>query len=181
MGWSDFHRRRAVMDRVLAEARREGRIPFDLPSDLVAEVRDVFGTEERLLQALHHRWSQVLAGHLRAEGVEPEQAETADEHADGVDAVSRAWRAAVRRHPTLHAVVTASVARHPSLRRAHEEQLRLLALLSGLAEPHEPHDELVAVGATVVALFGRREAERSERRPAASPLGQLLRRLAPTA
>ena len=187
MGWSDFHRRRATMERALTAARHtEGnRIPFDR----IAGAREDFGTEEGLLLALQHRWWQILTGHLRAEVAGPEDADTvpgddSTECEDHVDAVSRAWRAAVRRHPALHAVVSANVERFPSLRRAHDAELRMLALVSGLAEPHEPDDEVVGVGATLVALFHERalaEASDPGSCPAAEPVAQWLRRLAPTA
>ncbi|WP_298180976.1 hypothetical protein [Saccharomonospora sp.] len=167
MGWSDHYRRRDIMDTALARARHdeEARIPFDH----IDGAREVFGTEENLLLALHHRWTQVLTGHLRTYVAGPEDAddvpgEGSESHGDHVDAVSRAWRAAVRRNPTLHAVVDANVERYPALRRAHQAELRMLAVTSGLAEPHEPHDEAARIGATLVALLRHRDTVRSSNR-----------------
>ncbi len=182
MSWSDFHRRRDIMDRALAEAtRNEGaRIPFDR----IDGAREVFGTEEELLLALHHRWRQILTGHLRAEVAGPEDVDAVpggegDEHSDHVDAVSRAWRRAVGRHPALHAVLSANIERFPAVRRAHEAELRLLAVTSGLADPHEPDDEVTDVGAALVALLRHRRAGATTR--GVNTVGRWLRRLAPSA
>ncbi|EIE98066.1 hypothetical protein [Saccharomonospora glauca] len=182
MGWSDFHRRRDIMDKALAAAMRdkEARIPFDR----IEGAREFFDTEEDLLLALQHRWQQILTGHLRAEVAGPEDASTvpggeSDEHHDHVDAVSRAWRRAVRNHPELDTVLSANSERFPALRRAREAELRLLAVTSGLAEPHEPEDEVTDVGATLVALLRYRDTPVRAR--GVNLLGHWLRRLAPTA
>jgi hypothetical protein len=167
VGWSDFYRRRDIMNTALAYAchDEEARIPFNR----IDGAEEVFGTEENLLLALHHRWLQLLTGHLRAHTGGPEDAddvpgEDSEDHDDHVDAVSRAWRAAVRRNPTLYAVVDANVERYPALRRAHRAELRMLAVISGLAEPHEPQDEAARIGGTLVALLKQRDALRASSR-----------------
>ena len=64
----------------------------------------------------------------------------------------------------LLTVVDANVERYPALRRAHQAELRMLAVTSGLAEPHEPHDEAARIGATLVALLRHRDTVRSSNR-----------------
>ncbi|OQO89293.1 hypothetical protein B1813_20280 [Saccharomonospora piscinae] len=182
MGWNEYYRRRRIMDNAVDLARRDDdhRIPFDH----VDGAATMFGTEERLLLALHHRWTQLLTGHLRARLAGPENAgeipgERSAEHGDHLDTVSRAWRAAVRAEPDLHAVLAANVQRHPALRRAHQAELRLLAVTSGLGEPHDGADDLARIGATLVALLDQRDRPRRVR-PGRS-VGRWLRRLAPSA
>ncbi|EID53189.1 hypothetical protein [Saccharomonospora xinjiangensis] len=192
MSWSDFRRRRDIMDSAVAEAVRagsttDGRIPFDR----IDGARDLFGTEEQLLLALHQRWHQILTGHLRAEGAGPEDVTAAPgrentEDSDQVDAVSRAWRRAVSLNRDLHAVVNANVERVPALRLAQDAELRLLAVTSGLAAPHEPEDEVIAVGATLVALLRHRDVSGTKPSGGSATsgdgaIGQWPRRLAPSA
>lgn len=75
---------------------------------------------------------------------------------DGVDAVSDAWLAGVRDRPSLRAVLDAHLIRSAALREAHEAELRMLAIASGLAAPGEPRDEVTGVGETIVALLRHR-------------------------
>lgn len=177
MSWNDFYRRRDVMDAVLKQARRDPQAP--LPFAEINGAKQAFDSEEELLLALHYRWMQALSGHLRAAVAGPE--DTADVpggwERDHVEAVSKAWRAAVREHPTLHAVLDANVERYPALRRAHEGELRMLALTAGLADPGEPRDEVTRIGGTLVALLRSKGAGQGR---SSNPLGQWLRRLAPT-
>lgn len=189
MSWSDFRRRRDVMDSAVAEAVRagsttDGRIPFDR----IAGAGELFGTEEQLLLALHQRWHQILTGHLHTEGAGPEDVTAApgrentedSDQVDAVDAVSRAWRRAVSLNRDLHAVVNANAERVPALRLAQDAELRLLALASGLAAPHEPADEVITIGATLVALLRHRDAFGTK--PSGDgAIGQWPRRLAPSA
>ncbi|WP_198048351.1 hypothetical protein, partial [Saccharomonospora iraqiensis] len=120
MSWKDFYRRREIMDAAVELGNHDahGRIPFDR----IDGARDLFGSEENLLLALHQRWTQALSGYLRARVAGPEDADNvpAGGERDHVDAVSRAWRAAVRRNAALHAVLEANVDRSVALRRAHE-------------------------------------------------------------
>lgn len=179
MSWNDFYRRRDVMEHVLRQARRapEGNLPFAS----VPGAAEVFGTEENLLLALQYKWTQVLGGYLRAEIAGPEDAGDVPSGAqrDNVDAVSRAWRAAVRDHRTLHATLEAQRPRHEALARAYQTELRTLAYTAGLAEPNEAPDEVTRIGAAFVALL-RGHPVHSER-TRGGPVGSLLRRLAATA
>jgi len=61
MTWTTFHRRGEVLRSVIdvLDARRDGRLPMDLPG-----VPETFGTEHALLGALLLRWHTRLSGHL---------------------------------------------------------------------------------------------------------------------
>ncbi|MBK1786186.1 hypothetical protein [Prauserella cavernicola] len=180
MSWNDFYRRRDVIDAVLRRAERDphGALPFAE----VAGAREAFGSEENLLLALQYKWTQVLSGRLRSEVAGPEDADgvPGGGERDHVDAVSRAWRAAVREQPTLRAVLEAHAGRYASTDNAHEAELRMLAVTAGLAEPNEPRAEVTRIGQAFVALLEARAGSRTRSRRA-NPVGQLLRRLAPTA
>ncbi|GHF84386.1 hypothetical protein FHX82_001116 [Amycolatopsis bartoniae] len=168
MSWKDFHQRRETADAVLRRAARDPQGP--LPFAEVPGAREVFGSEEQLLLALQYRWGQVLGGHLRVE--------FEDEPDDHVDAVTRAWNRAARKHPVLRAVLDAHGDRYPSLRQVREAEQRSLAVAAGLAEPGEPIEEITKVGAAFSALLRHGPGLPAPRR---NPLGQLLRMLAPSA
>ncbi|MFD2418615.1 hypothetical protein [Amycolatopsis pigmentata] len=172
MTWTDFYRRRDILDAVLREVRREPDGP--LPFDSVPGARDTFGSEENLLLALHHKWTQVLSGHLRAETVgDP----------DHVDAVTRAWRRASESHPTLRAVLDAHVEGHPALRSLREAEQRMLVLTAGLADADEPEAETTATGAAFETLLRHGTDVRATRAPRSvrASTGFLRRMLAPSA
>ncbi|HEY3528968.1 MAG TPA: hypothetical protein VGK78_07440 [Nocardioides sp.] len=61
MTWTTFHRRGEVLRTVIeaADARRDGRLPTDLPG-----VTETFDDELALLGALQLRWHTRLSGHL---------------------------------------------------------------------------------------------------------------------
>ncbi|AIJ25242.1 hypothetical protein [Amycolatopsis methanolica] len=165
MSWNDFYRRRDILDAVLTAAARDPRSP--LPFDEIPGAAEAFGTRENLMLALHYRWTQLLSGHLRAE-VEGDN--------DHVDAVKRAWTAAVRRNRALYEVVAAHRDEYPALKAAHRAEQAMLAIAAGLAEPDEPVDEVAKVGAAFEALLSEGPGLRPAR-----PFGRLLRMLAPSA
>jgi hypothetical protein len=164
MSWKDFYQRRDIADAVLRRAAQNPRAP--LPFTEIPGATEVFGTEEQLLLAWEYRWSQLLSGYLRAEF---------EDETDPVDAVTRAWNKAVRKHHTLREVLDAHVDRYPALRRAHEAELRTLAVAAGLADPGEPVEELTKVGAAFAGLLRHGPEVRTPRRH------PLLRMLAPSA
>ncbi|MTD58290.1 hypothetical protein [Amycolatopsis pithecellobii] len=168
MGWNDFYQRRDIADAVLRQAARDPQAP--LPFAGIPGATEVFGDEEQLLLALQHRWNRLLSGYLRTEF----EGETTDH----VEAVTRAWRRAVRANRTLRAVLDAHVADYPAPRRMHEAEQRMLAVAAGMADPGEPAEELTKVGAAVTALLRHGPGLEAPRR---TPLGQLLKMLAPTA
>jgi hypothetical protein len=168
MSWNDYYQRRDIADTVLRRAARDPRGP--LPFAEVSGAKQAFGSEENLLLALHYRWTQLLSGYLRTELI----GET-----DHVEAVTRAWRAAVAKHRTLHEVLDANLDRYPALRPMHEAEQRMLAVAAGLADPAEPADEITKVGEAFTALLRHgREVQPAKPR---NPVGQLLRMLAPSA
>jgi hypothetical protein len=173
MSWNDFYRRRDVIDNVLTLARRnpEGELPFAG----VPGAEQAFGSRENLLLALHYKWTQLLGGHLRAELAGPE--DVPDSDPDRVDAVTRAWHRAVREHTTLRRLLDANLDRYPALRSLDEAEKRMLAITTGLADPHEPADEVLKIGTAFVALLNHAPSRVSARRR--SPVGHLLRMLAP--
>ncbi|QRP44241.1 hypothetical protein [Amycolatopsis sp. FDAARGOS 1241] len=178
MSWTDFYRRREILEAAVRQAKRTPGEPLDLAE--IPGATDAFGCEERLLLALQHKWTQVLGGHLRAELADPEDAAD-DGVGDQVDAVCRAWRRAQAEHEALRALLDAGLERHPALVPLHEGELRMLAVTAGLAEPGEPAEELTRVGYAFDSLVraGDRRPERPARRR--SPVGHLMRLLAPTA
>jgi hypothetical protein len=178
LSWNDFYRRRDVMDTILRETRRDPE--GDLPFDRIPGVQELFGTKDDLLLALHHRWTQLLSGYLRAEAACPDDARAEDgpQDNDQIDAVSRAWQKACADHETLRAVLDAHAGDHPALLAMHQAEQRMLAVTAGLAEPHEPVAEITKVGHAFDALLRTTPARPARRR---SPVGQLLRMLAPSA
>ncbi|WP_020671429.1 hypothetical protein [Amycolatopsis nigrescens] len=175
MSWNDFYRRRDVLEAVLRQARHNpaGSLPFaEVPG-----AEEAFGTRENLLLALHYKWTQLLSGHLRAGVAGPEDADgvPGGNDIDHVDAVSNAWRTAVRDNETLRAVLDAHADRLGPVREAEQ---RMLAVTAGLAEPHEPAAEATKVGAAFETLLRNGPAKPARRR---NPVGHLLRLLAPSA
>ncbi|MEV4314380.1 hypothetical protein [Actinocrispum sp. NPDC049592] len=166
MSWKDYYERRDALDSVLVRARRnpEGPLPHS----------EVFADHEELLLALHYRWTLKLTGALGAVLAEAER----DPSVDHVDAVSAAWRRTVRDNETLHAVLDAHAPRYEALRPMLEAEQRTLALAAGLAEPHEPSEEITRVGAAFLALLQTAKPEPAKRR---SPVEQLIRRLVASA
>ncbi|GAB3567249.1 hypothetical protein GCM10027445_15260 [Amycolatopsis endophytica] len=164
MSWNDFYRRRDILDAVLTAAARDPRGP--LPFESIAGAAEVFGTRENVVLALHYNWTRTLSGHLRAEA----------EGDDHVDAVKRAFTAAVRRNRVLYEVVSAHRDEYPALRAAHRAEQAMLAVSAGLAEPGEPSGEITKVGAAFEALLTDGPRLRPER-----PINRLLRMLAPSA
>ncbi|MGW4484477.1 hypothetical protein ACWEOE_11620 [Amycolatopsis sp. NPDC004368] len=178
MSWSDFYRRREILEAAVRHAKRTLGEPLALAEIPGAE--DAFGCEENLLLALQYKWTQVLGGYLRAELADPEDA-AAEGVGDQVDTVARAWRRARAEHETLRAVLDGALPRYPALLAQHEGELRMLALTAGLAEPGEPVGELTRVGYAFDSLV--REGEDRAAAPARrrSPMGHLMRLLAPSA
>lgn len=170
MSWTDFYRRQEILEATVRQAGRNPGAP--LPLDEVPGAVDHFGCEENVLTALQYKWTQVLAGRLRTEVTDPDDADGLGDH---VDAVTRAWRATVEEHETLRAVLDGGLERHASLRRMHEGELRMLAVTSGLADPREPADEIAKVGHTFEALLRTsREQSHCPRRPVMNGLRRLL-------
>jgi hypothetical protein len=165
MSWNDFYRRRDILDAVLTAAARDPRGP--LPFENVRGAEEAFGTRENVMLALHYNWTRTLSGHLRAE------TEGDDDH---VDAVKRAFTAAVRRNRTLYEVVSAHRDEYPALKAAHRAEQAMLAVSAGLAEHDEPIEEITKVGAAFEALL----TDGPHLRPG-RPFNRLLRMLAPSA
>jgi hypothetical protein len=176
MSWTDFYRRREILE---AAIRHAGRAPGEpLTLEEIPGAADAFGSEENLLLAMQYKWSQLLGGHLRAELADPADAAADTVDSDQVDAVSRAWRRAQSENEALRAVLDGAQERHPVIARQHEGELRMLAITAGLAEPGEPVEEITKVGRTLDALVRAGDARPARRR---SPMGHLMRLLAPSA
>ncbi|EOD65926.1 hypothetical protein [Amycolatopsis vancoresmycina] len=173
MSWTDFYRRQEILEAAVRLAARNPGEPLAL--DEVPGAEEHFGTEENVLTALQYQWTRTLSGRLRTEVIDPDDADGLGDH---VDAVTRAWRAAVDEHADLRAVLDGACERHASLRRMHEGELRMLAVTAGLADPREPADEIVKVGHAFEALLRANREENTRRRPM---IGHLRRLLAPSA
>lgn len=139
MSWQTHRRRREVLLAVLRHARRDPGGP--LPFECVPHATELFADRDELLLALHHRWMMLLTARL--------ELATVDEAAGRVSAVSAAWRELAADEPELRAILD-SPAADDVLRRAVRGEHRMLALWSGLAEPHEPADEVAAIGAALL-------------------------------
>lgn len=173
MSWNDFYRRRDALNAVLEHARDDqaGELPFAE----VPDVAEVFTGPEELLRALHYKWVLALTGQL---GVALSEAERSPD-LDPVDATSAAWRATAATQPVLRRLLDEHADGYgPAMHAAIEGEQRLVALAAGLAEPHEPKDEVTRIGATYLTLL-RTTPKRPVRRR--GPVEQLLRRLVPSA
>lgn len=178
MGWNDYYARRAVMDAALEAARRDPAAP--LPFAHIDRAADLFGTPEQLLLALYHRWTQRMTGLLRAGAAGPEDAATVPDQAaaDYPDRVAAAWRETRAENQTLRAVLDANIERYPGvLLPALENEQRILALTAGLADLSDTPREAIETGAGFLALIRHGDDPRARQH---SPMGQLLRFLAPT-
>src|SRR5258708_2062586 len=94
MGWSDFYRRRDVLDGVLATAERNPMSP--LPFAEIPHATTVFAGTDDLLLALHHKWTRLLTNAIGWTLANPDYSEH-----NRVDAVSAAWHGLAGHHPTL--------------------------------------------------------------------------------
>jgi hypothetical protein len=81
MTWNTYHRRGEVLQTVVetTEARRDGRLPLDLPG-----VAETFRDELDLLGALHLKWHARLSGNI--------ERALMNQPLDLADAVAQAWR-----------------------------------------------------------------------------------------
>ncbi|WP_037309280.1 hypothetical protein [Amycolatopsis orientalis] len=176
MSWNDFYQRRDILEAAVRQAGHHPSEPLSL--DEIPGATKYFATEEELLVALRYKWNQVFGGYLRAEMADPDYADQ-DLPLDRVDAVTRAWNRATAEHEALRAVLDAALERCPALLPSHEAELRTLALTAGLADGNEPAAEITKVGAAFATLLRHgRQAKPARRR---SPMGHLLRLLAPSA
>jgi hypothetical protein len=167
MSWNDFYRRRDALDTVLRNAERDPDQPLPCIEGFLGE--------KDLLLALHHRWMLKLSGQLGLALVDAQR----DPMIDRVDAVSTAWRRAATENRILRAVLNKHADDHAdALRPALDGERRLLALASGLAEPHEPADQITRVGATLLALLRNGPTRQTTEQP---KVRQLWRGLPATA
>ncbi|TCP55072.1 hypothetical protein EV191_102284 [Tamaricihabitans halophyticus] len=175
MSWSDFYRRREVLDRALRQARRTGgRVTLaEIPGGY-----DVFMNEGELLLALQHKWNQLLTGRIGLALDDLDHGAHGAAEDDRVDAISRAWRETARQNPELRAVLDAHGDAFPEqLRAGRDVELSMLALNAGLASAAEPADKIRRVGTALLNLIAS-----TPTRPAGRPRGpvaQLRRLLAP--
>ncbi|SER61753.1 hypothetical protein [Actinokineospora terrae] len=146
MSWSDYHRRRAALDDVLARLRPDPGAPVPFTD----EVAELFDSPAQVLLALHYRWTLKLTGRV---GLAQSDADR-DPDVDLVDAVTTAWLDTAAEHGLLRAVIDAHAAADPEvLRPGLESEQRMLALAAGLVGPGEPRTEITRVGAAFTALL----------------------------
>jgi len=142
MTWTSFHSRgetlRDVIDAV--DARRDGRLPHDLPG-----VSACFDDDLDLVGALQLRWHTRLAGRIeRALSDQPMRLE---------DAVVSAWVHTATEMPGVRAVIDRHVAEPTddrmaeALAKALAKERVLLAAMSGRSGTTGP--QAVAVGARI--------------------------------
>ncbi|GAA3054294.1 hypothetical protein [Actinokineospora globicatena] len=146
MSWSDYHRRRAALDAVLAHLRSDPGAPVPFHG----EVAELFDSPAQVLLALHYRWTLKLTGRIGLAQAEADR----DPDVDLVDAVTAAWLDTAAEHGPLRAVIDAHAAADPEvLRPGLESEQRMLALAAGLVGPDEPRAEITRVGAAFTALL----------------------------
>lgn len=176
MTWNDFYQRQHAIQAALDHVRDHGA--DGLTVEAVPRASAVFSDSAELFNALQHKWSQVLTGRI---GVALADAED-DPHGDRVQAVTAAWRKAAADNPLLREILGANASNpHSPTRAAIEHEQRLLALSSGLAEPHESAEEIARVGAAFMSLLeaAPRQDARTTTRRRKNPLSQ-LRKLIPS-
>ena len=139
MSWSDYYRRRDVIDAVLASAGPIEEIFTGIPA-----AAEVFATTDELLLALDHKWTQQLTGRIG-------MALSEETDGDRVDAVSAAWRRTVAENPRLRRLLDDNAG--GVLADATAREHRMLALAAGLAEFNEPNEVLERVGGAFAALL----------------------------
>ncbi|MBV9846195.1 MAG: hypothetical protein JOZ47_14155 [Kutzneria sp.] len=161
MSWHDFHRRREVIDAVLAQADPDptGTTPIDTLLDRVPGGREVFADGARLLLALHHKWIQLLVGRIGLALC------TVDTLPDGnrVEAVAAAWRRTAREHESLRRLLDANAGDISPVASTASER-RLLAVSAGLAELDEPTEVIDRIGLAFLTLLGSTAPELADRR-----------------
>ncbi|WP_243789249.1 hypothetical protein [Saccharopolyspora gloriosae] len=170
MTWNDFYQRKNAIRAVLDHAGEDPAAPLD-PA-LVPAAATVFADRDELLRALHHKWNRSLTGRVDI-GIEDADA---DPRGDRVEAVSNAWRRTTSDNPVLRRILD-SHADEPAIAGLLRQERRTLALAAGLAEPHEPIEEIDRVGHAFMNLLRTSAPQATARRR--SPLSQ-LRRLIPT-
>ena len=164
MSWGDYYQRRDAIDRVLAHAGRNAHLPDVVP--------DMFDGREELALALQYRWSQALNGRIAVALVDTEH----QPDSDHLESVASAWRATARLHPELRALLDDYTPESgATFREAQRAEQRMLALAAGLADAHEPRDEITRVGAAFLALI--RETREGPTSTRTCVVDQLFRRL----
>lgn len=166
MTWNDFYQRQHAIRAVLDHAREHPAAPLNL--ELVPAAATAFTDRDQLLRALQYKWSRSLTGRIDI-GVEDADA---DPRGDRVEAVSNAWRRTTADNPVLRRVLD-SHADEPAIAGLLRQERRMLAVSAGLAEPHEPAEELDRVGAAFLRLLHTSTPSTTSRRR--GPLSQLRR------
>lgn len=160
MSWNDFHQRQQALAETLDSARRDLSAAFDT-------VPSPFRDTGELLAALQHKWMQQLTGRVEVALGDTEDAP----HDDRVKAVTMAWRRTAHANPGLRAALDVH-ADDPALVEATAREHRMLAIASGLAEEHEPAQEVTRVGRAFLKLL--RAAPEPDERPRPGRLRKLI-------
>lgn len=164
MSWGDYYQRRDAIDRVLAHVGHDAHLPDVVP--------DMFDGREELALALQYRWSQALNGRIAVALVDTEH----QPDSDHLESVASAWRATARLHPELRALLDDYAPEAgATFREAQRAEQRMLALAAGLADAHEPRDEITRIGAAFLALI--RETREGPTSTRTCVVDQLFRRL----
>lgn len=143
MSWIDFRRRQEVLDSALSHASQLPEIEALFATTPCA--RAVFVDATELLSALQYKWTQLLAGPLELAQYTAE----CDPMVDRLSAVISARQETANRYPTLRLVLDANEL--PTAIAAHEQ--RMLALAAGLAEATEPDEQIIRLGAALLAML----------------------------
>jgi hypothetical protein len=170
MTWTSFHSRGEILRDVIAaaDARRDGRLPVDVPG-----VAEAFEDDLELLGALQLRWHTRLAGRIERELV--------NQPMDLESAVVAAWHATADELPGVRAIIDREraeprdAATAEAMATSAAKERILLAMMAGRVSA--PDDAAVRVGAAIEA--DARATYRPAREPGARRAAQprLLARL----
>jgi hypothetical protein len=146
MSWNDFYQRKKALRAALDHAEEHPR--HSLALHAIPDAREIFADTDELIAALYEKWIRLLSGSIEVALLDAE----AEPAGDGVQAVTIAWRRTAADHPVLRRVLDDADA-SPDVCRARENEQRMLALTSGLAEPTEPTADITRAGAAFLRLL----------------------------
>jgi ATP adenylyltransferase len=122
MSWTQFRERNAFMARIIDRAAEHPDAALDFGSDELAELKRLFGDEDRLLLAMRQRWMTTLNAKLDQATYDGKSVEQ-----------TRAELAAAQ--PGLHAVLDAAARRSVRLRSLQRGEEQMVDYFNGPNHP----------------------------------------------
>lgn len=156
MTWNDFYQRQHAIRAAIEDATTHPDAPLTVDTTWFTDSDD-------LLAALQHKWTQALTGRLNTALDEAANAPGGDR----VEAVTDAWWQTRRANESLRAILDRHQATPgPALRKALNQELRMLALTAGLAEHCEDATTSERIGTAFRRLIETSPRQEPETRPA---------------